>query len=135
MCVCVDAPWRVADKGHSSAHLRRAPTLQSSHRVPSLCALPQSGHCPSPALRRCVGSCLQGAAGWGFSAMFSAEALQGSGFPSLQHRGSVFQVVFWLVSFPVVTACLLQRCRELPPVQRKSKTVCCHWPRGQRVTD
>lgn len=39
----------------------------------------------------------------------------------VQHHCNVFLVVFWLMSFLVVTACLLQHCRELSPLQRRSK--------------
>lgn len=45
-----------------------------------------------------------------------------------------FSDVFWLVSLLVVTACLLQHCRELLPLQNKSKPVCCSLPRCQCFT-
>lgn len=92
-----------------------------------------SGHCPSSALCSCTGSCSQQEADLGLCQVLCKEIAElNILFTStlLQY----FSDVFWLVSLLVVTACLLQHCRELLPLWSKSKPVCCSLPRGECFT-
>lgn len=45
-----------------------------------------------------------------------------------------FSGVIWLVSLLVVTACLLQHCKELLPLQSTNNPFCSSLPRGQCFT-